>query len=261
MPDLPPLEPAEAVPIPPPRDPVWNFWDVMMMAVIALAGMFLFGTLIGVAMSLAGKPIPTDMSPVMLRVILGAQFLSYIVLLLFMHHLVTRQYHRPFNEAVRWIAPPPTAWPYYLLAGTALSFAVGLLGHFLPFPPTLPIDKFFQDASSAWLMTIFGITMAPLVEELFYRGFLYPVLARRLGVAVSAVITSAAFALMHSAQLAHAWAPLFVLFLVGLALTTTRIVTRSVVPGVLMHIGYNASLFAILYIASDHFQHLDKALR
>ena len=246
---------------PPARDPVWNFWDVVMIAVVALGGMFLFGTLIGVAVKLAGVPVAPEMTPQMLRVILGAQFLSYLVVLVFMHHLVTREYHRPWNEAVHWVAPPATSWPYYLAAGVGLSFAVGLIGHLLPFPPTLPIDKYFQDASSAWLMTVFGVSMAPLVEELFYRGFLYPVLARRLGVAAGAVITSAAFALMHSSQLAHAWAPLLVLFLVGMALTITRIVTRSVVPGILMHIAYNGTLFTLLYFASDHFHHLEKVTR
>lgn len=261
LPDLPPLHPEETVPAPPPRDPVWNFWDVMMMVVVALGGMFLFGTLIGLGMTVAGYRLPTSMTPVTLRVILGAQFLSYIVLLFFMHHLVTRQYHRPFREAVRWIAPPGPSWAYYLTGGVVLSFGVGILSRILPVPQALPIDKYFQDASSAWLMTIFGISMAPIVEELFYRGFLYPVLARKLGVPVSAVITSAAFALMHSSQLAHAWGPLLILFLVGMALTITRIVTGSVIPGVLVHIGYNGTLFTILYFATDHFRHLEKVLQ
>lgn len=256
-----PLESTEAVVPPPLRDPVWNLWDVLMIVVVALGGMVLFGTVIGLCLRFAGIPLPAEMSPLMLRVILGAQCLAYIVVLIFMYYLVTGEYGRRFAEAVHWAAPPASVWPYYFAGGVALSFAVGLLGHLLPFPPHLPIDKYFQDRASAWLITIFGITLAPLVEELYYRGFLYPVLARHVGVTLGTVITAAAFALMHSAQLAHAWGPLFVLFLVGLVLTIVRIVTRSVVPGFLMHIAYNATLFTMLYIASDGFRHLEKVLQ
>ncbi len=257
-----PMDSAETIAAPVPRrDPPWTFWDVAMMVVVALAGMVLFGTVIGIVLRLRGVAIPAAMSPLMLKVILGAQCLAYIVVLIFMYQLVTRQYHRGFGEAVRWLAPAAATWPYFLGGGVALSFLVGLIGRLLPFPPTLPIDKYFQDASSAWLMTIFGVSMAPLVEELFYRGFLYPVLARRLGVSAGTVITAAAFALMHSSQLAHAWAPLLVLFVVGLVLTIVRIVTDSVVCSFLMHVGYNATLFTFLYIGSDGFRHLEKVIQ
>jgi membrane protease YdiL (CAAX protease family) len=250
--------PAEPLP---PRDPVWNFWDVVMIAVVFMAGMVMSGLLIVGALKLGGIPVPKEMSPRLVQVMLGAQCLAYIGVLLFMRHLITADYGRTFNEAVRWTAPAPGSWPYYLVAGVALAFCVGLLGRILPFPSHLPIDKYFQDRTSAWLITIFGVSLAPLVEELFFRGFFYPVVARRLGIPISAVLTALGFALMHASQLASAWGPLLVLFLVGMALTVTRILTRSVVPGFLMHIGYNGTLFTLLYIASDGFRHLDKVLQ
>jgi hypothetical protein len=64
--------------------------------------------------------------------------------------------------------------------------------------------------------------------------------------------------MMHSEQLGSAWAPLLVLFAVGCILTITRAVTRSVAPGVLIHVGYNATLFGLLYLATDHFRHLER---
>lgn len=256
-----PLDSPAAETAPPPRDPVWNLWDVLMIVVVALGGMLLFGTLIGLGLRFAGIPIPQEMSPLMLRVELGTQGLAYLVVLLFMYFLVTGEYGRGFVEAVHCAAPPPGVWLFYVAGGVALSFLVGLIGHIVPSPPHLPIDKYFQDRTSAWLLTVFGVTLAPLVEELFYRGFAYPALARRVGMTAGTVITSAAFALMHSVQLAHAWGPLFILFLVGLALTVVRIVSRSVVPGVLVHMAYNATLFTMLYIASDGYRHLEKVLQ
>jgi hypothetical protein len=34
-----------------------------------------------------------------------------------------------------------------------------------------------------------------------------------------------------------------------------------VAPGFLMHVGYNFMLFAMLYIATDHFRHMERMLQ
>ena len=72
------------------------------------------------------------------------------------------------------------------------------------------------------------------------------------------LITSAGFAMVHSEQLGQAWGPLLVLFVVGLVLTLTRVITRSITPGLLMHMGYNLTLFTLLYLGTDHFRHLER---
>jgi hypothetical protein len=41
-------------------------------------------------------------------------------------------------------------------------------------------------------------------------------------------------------------------------LTITRVKTGSVVPGFLIHMAYNATLFVGLYFASDHLRHLER---
>jgi membrane protease YdiL (CAAX protease family) len=252
--------PLEMPPTRPPRDPVWSGWDVVMIVVVAVLGIFVFGSLISVALMTTGHRISAT-SPNVLRVMLLAQSLSYIVVLLFMHLLVVRHYHRQFADAVRWHWPREHRWLAYLLGGMALAVVVQLVSALLPIPKTLPIDRFFQNRSAAYLMSLFGISMAPLVEELFFRGFLYPVLARRLGIAAGVVLTAFGFALVHASQLANAWAPLLILFMVGTVFTVVRVVTRNVAPGFLMHVGYNFMLFAMLYIATDHFRHMEKMLQ
>lgn len=75
---------------------------------------------------------------------------------------------------------------------------------------------------------------------------------------LAVLVTSLAFAMVHGEQLGQAWGPLLVLFVVGLVLTITRVVTRSVTPGLLIHMGYNLMLFGVLYIGTDHFRHLER---
>jgi len=247
-------------PAPPPRDPVWSGWDVVMILFVALLGLFVSGMLIGAAL-MATHHAVASASPEMLRAMLLAQFLSYIVVLLFMRVLVVRHYHRRFADAVHWHWPREHRWLAYLLGGMALAVVVQLISALLPIPKTLPIDKYFQSRSAAYLMSVFGISMAPLVEELFFRGFLYPVLARRLGVAIGVGLTAFGFALVHASQLANAWAPLLVLFMVGTVFTVARVVTSNVAPGFLMHVGYNLMLFSMLYVATDHFRHMERMLQ
>ena len=58
---------------------------------------------------------------------------------------------------------------------------------------------------SILLFGVLGVLVAPLVEETIFRGFLYPVIARRLGVAAGVAITGTLFGLMHAAQLWGGW--------------------------------------------------------
>jgi membrane protease YdiL (CAAX protease family) len=146
----------------------------------------------------------------------------------------------------------------YAVLGAIVAISGQMLSALLPIPKSLPIDQFFRSRSDAYLMAAFGVTVAPFVEEMFFRGFLYPVLARRVGMFLGVVLTAAPFALVHASQLGEAWGPVLVLFIVGLVLTGVRAATKSVAASMLVHIGYNLTLFTMLFFASDHFRHLER---
>jgi membrane protease YdiL (CAAX protease family) len=62
---------------------------------------------------------------------------------------------------------------------------------------------------------------------------------------------------LHGAQLKYSWAVL-IIFLVGMALTAVRAYTKSVAASFLVHVGYNGTLSALLFVATDGFRHLEK---
>lgn len=131
-----------------------------------------------------------------------------------------------------------------LLPGAALV-AWGLASRSLSHPP-------FEGVTIALvvLASLLGlISMAPPVAASA---------AGRWGRFLAVLITSGGFAMVHSEQLGQAWGPLLVLFMVGLVLTLTRVVTRSITPGLLVHVGYNLTLFTLLYLGTDHFRHLER---
>jgi membrane protease YdiL (CAAX protease family) len=148
---------------------------------------------------------------------------------------------------------------YALASGVALALfsdvAQVVLHRWIP--KSLPITEFFQDRSSAMLLAGFGILVAPLVEEMLFRGFLYPALARWIGAVPAIVITAAGFALLHGGQLAYSWVPLLLIFTVGAVLTIVRAMTKSVASSVLVHMAYNFTLFLQLYIGTHGFRNFE----
>ncbi len=241
------------------EDPVWNLVDVVWIAVVAFLASVVLGTVAGlIAMRV---PALRSLTPSQLahepRVIVPAQLAAYVVVVLFMY-LIVRARVPNFLRAVRW------QWPRtavaFVAVGVALAFLVMMAQTVLPMPKSVPFDLYFQNRTGAWLMAIFGTAVAPFVEEMFFRGFLYPALARSLGVIASVLLTALGFALLHQGQLAHAWVPLSLLFAVGLVLTAVRARTGSVAPGWLIHVSYNGTLLAVLYLETDHFRHLHRAL-
>lgn len=250
--------PPSLIPAEPRRDedPPWTGWDVLLIAIFAVVSIFalLLATTFAAHKFLYPWAPAVDVAQYPL-VTIAAQLLGYGAILLFMIFLVTRR-GLPFWRSVRW------NWPSnllpYLLGGVALSLSLQAVAHWLPMPKELPMDRFFQTTRQAWVLAIFGTTLAPLMEELFFRGFLYPVLARRIGIGISVFATALAFSLIHAPQLGRAWGPVLVIFIVGLTLTITRVVSKSVAAGVVMHMAYNGTLSVLMFIATDRFHHLER---
>jgi uncharacterized protein len=185
-----------------------------------------------------------------------AQGLAYLLIFAFMVSIVKRVPSQNFWQAVRWSWPKN--WTPFLLAGVVLSIGLQGIAHFLPIPKEVPMDRFFQTATEAWTLSLFSVTFAPLFEELFFRGFLYPVLARRLGVAIAVLVTAAGFSLIHAPQLGRAWGLVLPIFIVGLALTLTRAITKSVAAGLIMHMAYNGTISVLIFLGTDGFRHLER---
>ena len=61
--------------------------------------------------------------------------------------------------------------------GLVLGIMSGLADTFLSSSKPPPIEQFFVTASDAWLITVFGIVVAPIFEEICFRGFLVPAFA------------------------------------------------------------------------------------
>jgi uncharacterized protein len=219
----------------------------MMLAVV-----FCFALAIAIAHRVPGlsqlRPAALASDP---RVLLPAQLGAYLMVFGALWRLFAHHFRIGFFRALSWHWP--LRWPLFLAGGVMLAVAVQLAAHLLPAPPELPIDKMLRTASDAWLMSIFGVLIAPFVEEVLFRGLLFPALTRRAGVLFSLVATSVLFGAMHAQQLAGAWTQVACIVLVGTVLTVVRWRYRSLASSTLVHVGYNGALFVALFIQTRGF--------
>jgi membrane protease YdiL (CAAX protease family) len=258
----PPLPtPVELFPNPTPtpksgENPVWSGWDVLQIAALTLLTLFL--AQLAVVMTARhfifrhASWIEVAQKPALA---LFAEFGTYIAVALYMILLVEGKYHARFGDAIRWHWPGKAALNYLSIG--VLMLTLDFLSRFLPMPKSTPFDQFFARPTDAYLTAIFAITFGPLMEELFFRGFLYPVLARRIGVFWAILFTALPFGLIHAVQYGYAWGAVLVIFLVGVILTTVRALTKSVASSFLAHVGYNTSLMVLAAIATGGFRHMD----
>jgi membrane protease YdiL (CAAX protease family) len=262
------FDPAAPPPAPPPplpvvepagENPIFNLLDVFLIWVIAVVALIFCSSVAFVIYSTRHGHIGQKELLNNVLVFLPAQVAAYILIVGFMVLLIRQKYHTKFLEAVKWNMPGTRlAWGSVAigaLLAVGTQTVAGLLSRWIP--KSLPISQLFSTPAAAWALASFGILVAPLVEELFFRGFLFPALARQIGSVFATIITALGFALIHGDQLALAWIPLALLFIVGTVLTVARARTQSVAVSVLMHVGYNTTLFTLLYITTRGFHHME----
>lgn len=85
--------------------------------------------------------------------------------------------------------------------------------------------------------------IAPIAEELIFRGYLYGKLRARLNLPVSLLITSLLFAVMHGQ-----WNVGVNVFATSVVLCLLREITGTIYSGILVHAIKNGVAFYILYI-------------
>jgi len=253
-PSLPPEVPVSKVPD---ENPPWTGWDVLALAGVTIVAILICGIVVVFTAHKFLFPLdPVTEVAKFPELIVLSQALAYVIVLATMVIIALRHYTQTFGQAIRWNWPDH--WGFYLFQGVLLCLALQAFAHFLPMPKNLPMDQFFQTREQAYLLSVFGVTFAPFLEDFFFRGFLYPVLARRLGMVFAILLTALAFASIHGAQLVYSWGPVLVIFMVGLVLTITRAITRSVASSLLIHIAYNGTISLAMFLATDHFRHLEK---
>jgi len=268
----------------PPRKP--NFGDFLVFLLLGYGSFRILGVLILVALHYRLYGVSTfKEAENEIHYKLGSQAAWYLITLSFCLWVFPLIWRRSFFRGLRWRAWAAARHIWRLFGAAGACFAVAIADEILiPGPPDTPIDKTFHLPGAIWMLFVFGVTLAPLIEEITYRGFLLPSLCTAVdwtreqltgskgpsrdtagrprwslpAMVVGSIITSIPFALMHGEQTAYSVGPFLLLFSVSLVLCWIRLATRSLAASVLVHSSYNLLLFALMFLGTGGFRHLDR---
>lgn len=95
--------------------------------------------------------------------------------------------------------------------------------------------------------------LAPVFEELFYRGFIFPFFQSKLNSFWAIIITSLFFGFSHFMNIGNAHILLSIFILYGFVLTLVRYFTNSLIPPVITHFIHNVTLI-IGFLIGSHSQ-------
>jgi membrane protease YdiL (CAAX protease family) len=234
----PPPEP----PKPPKRVPLWAPFAALLAAVFVIS---LIGAVAFALVHASDPSVHADDPPVGLTLILtGVQDAAFVFAAWITVYLVFGRVSRAdfglervkrFWPAVGWMALVMVAF----WVATAILSAIDK-----PDDQQLVTDVKAED-SFAVLGGYFLLIclIAPFVEELFFRGFIYTVLWKRLGPVVGAVITGVVFGLGHAPA---PWVSLAALGVFGFGLCLLYWRTQSIVPGMALHALNNSITFGAI---------------
>jgi hypothetical protein len=175
--------------------------------------------------------------------------------LAFLYLIVRSRSATPFWPALGWHAFP-AATPRaalavrYMLTGAGLAIVIQAASYNLGPDFRVPMEELFRNRPSVLMMMALGILVAPVLEETLFRGCIYPVISRTMGIPAGIILTGTLFGLAHSLQLAGAWRQVALLSAVGIIFTYIRARAGTVVASYFVHLGYNTLLFVVFYFAT-----------
>ena len=227
----------------------WGYREVLVLIVVGVLAQML-ALIAAVAVAERFGVTGTEEAQALIRrdprVAVPVQFLSWLPPLAYIALVISVRYRLPLRRGLAWTRPPRPVRSYLrtgillALASLLASVAIGDAGR-----PS-PMQELLANPEHLWVLAIFGILVAPVFEELVFRGFLFAAFEKAHGPWAALVVTSAAFAILHGAQYGWGWQQLVVLMAVGCVFGGIRMQSGSTKASTIVHAAYNGLLFLAL---------------
>lgn len=214
------------------------FWTFGDLAFLLLA----YVPLSAVALSLAGKSDGAK---------LIAQLAVYVAWFTLIALLFRAKYGKPFWKSLGWVRARTLAWAIpagvaVMLVSVALLRALNLRG------VESPLRKLFEDPTTLPLAIVAVAFAGPLAEELFFRGFLQPLMIKSSGAIAGILLAGAAFGMLHYPQSGGRWGQVAIIAFAGCVFGCARYFSGSTIAAAGMHMAYNSSLVAAYFLEKLH---------
>ena len=181
--------------------------------------------------------------------------LSYLIIGFVLAYFIVNKYKQSFFRSLginlkNLFQGVLLGWASYIsflpLLFVTLLISLGLSTFFKMAPEENPLLNVFSIEGRPWLLFYFVLCICfigPIVEELFFRGFLYPALRKKVGAVLSILLSAALFSLLHMTFVGF-----LSIFFLGILLAYVYERSGSLLPSITIHIIHNSSITLFLFI-------------
>jgi len=233
------------------RTAAWGAWDVAKVMILFL----FFGYIIIMIESLLVRVVP-PLKDDNIRMILNSSILDTLGVVFILYFTIGQHKEKlaslglslknfarnVFYGIVSYLALIPVL--------VAVLAAIALYVNMIQYVPEKQpvVELFLKEKNAAFLFytSIFAAIFGPMIEELFFRGFMYSAFKKRVGIFPAMFITAAMFAALH----AHAVGFLPILVL-GMLLAYLYEKTGTLVSSITVHIMHNLAMVLLVFLVKQ----------
>jgi membrane protease YdiL (CAAX protease family) len=176
---------------------------------------------------------------------------AHVLTLVLAWLIVTAKGRRPFWSSLGWTwsSRHGIVADIVMCVGITLGLcAVGIALSYLFGNKETDLERMLNSSLAArYGIVAMAVLTAPLVEEVVYRGVLYPALQRRIGRHLGVIGVTLVFALIHVPQYLPNYAAISAIVVLSYTLTFVRAKTGRLLPCVIIHTIFN-SISAIVIL-------------
>jgi len=158
---------------------------------------------------------------------------------------------------IAWRPAPLQAYAMAVLGTLAVLLLA--MGEFALIPPNLSklhdleLAQLFQGSAAVALLAAgVVVIMAPIIEEVLFRGLAFAGIATRLGPAWAVTITTIIFTALHAPEKILYWPGFIDVAAIALLSCALRLHYRSIRPGIAMHFLYNFGMILVPALTGQH---------
>jgi len=182
------------------------------------------------------------------------EIVDSVFMIFLIYYSIVKRHHIDFFKALhldKISKPQLFRYMYFAAATIGVIWLIEGVVSLTPLrdyiPKDLPIDKYFQKGIGEIAWFSFMAMVAPIPEELLFRGYMFEGFQYKLGTKWAAILVTVLFVLLHGPQLAFSPFHLLMISIAAIIFVIIRIRTNSLTKCIVYHFFYNSILTALLW--------------
>lgn len=153
---------------------------------------------------------------------------------------------RPFVEAVGLRSASPVKIGSAFVCGLTLQIPIGIIISLIPFSESI-MDNHSEVMNSCtspmWIQLMYAVIIAPIIEEILFRGIVHDRLAKAVPLPLAVAVSSAVFGVIHGETIS-----IIVAFACGCVLAVLYSKFNTILVPIGFHMGFNLLSYIVPYI-------------